>query len=99
MNAHSYAVDIEHILSHTFGFDGRGGLAGLIDADSIEHDWYAPIAATLGYIYATASNEKKDEILRFINDYGFYLDIGLSELFMFESNERVIDGSTCQRRS
>lgn len=93
MYAHSYAVDIEHILCRVFGFDRRGGLAGLIDADYIEGDCKAPIASALGYMYAKADNSRKNRIEKFIDQYMFYMEIGISDLLLFTSNSRELNGS------
>lgn len=92
-NAHAYAIQIEIILRSLFHC-GRGGMAGIIDADFIESHLYAGITAGLGYLYATAGDDKMQEIDSFISDYGFYLNLGLNNLLGFTSNEKVIDGST-----
>ena len=92
VNVHSYAVSIEHILRRVFCFDDRGGLAGLIDADTIEHKWYVPIAAGLGYLYASANVETKTAINSFIEEYGFYLDLEMNFLIRFTEKDQEIDG-------
>lgn len=93
MNAHAYAIEIEHILRKVFDCD-RGGFAGLIDADSIEHNLYVPIACGLGYLYAKAGSSKQTEIEKFINDYDYYLDFGINGLLLFTSNEREVNGGS-----
>jgi len=93
MNAHSYAIEIEHILRNVFNCE-RGGVAGLIDADSIEHNSYVSIACGLGYVYAKSDSLKQTEIEKFISDYGYYLDFGINGLLLFTSNEREINGSS-----
>lgn len=93
MNPHAFAVNIEFILRHVFDCD-RGGLAGLIDADAIEHSCYVPIAAALGFLYASGDEGKRFEIEEFITNYDYYLDFGISELIDFTSKERTIDGCT-----
>ncbi len=94
MNTHSYAIDIEHILSRVFGFESRGGFAGLIDADSIESNAYVSISCALGYLYAKSNNQKQKEIEKFVEDYGYYLEFGLRGLMEFETNERIINGGS-----
>ena len=91
IHAHEHAIAIELILRRVFGCN-RGGLSGLIDADSIERNWYPSIAAGLGFMYAVKGSEKRVEIEKFINDFDYYLDIGLYELLGFESGEKVING-------
>lgn len=93
MNAHAYAIEIEHILRNVFNCE-RGGFAGLIDADSIEHNCYVSIACALGYLYAKSDSAKQKEIEKFISDYGYCLDFGISGLLLFTSNERVINGAS-----
>ena len=90
IHAHEHAIVIEVILRQVFHCD-RGGLAGLIDADSIEQNWYPSIAAALGYMYAVADSEKRGKIEKFIYDFDYYLGIGLCELLSFESREKKIN--------
>ena len=92
VNAHSYAISIEHILKRVFAFDDRGGLAGLIDADAIEHKWYVPIAAGLGFIYANADTKKRVKVEQFIEKYGYYLDLEMNFIIRFVEKSQVIDG-------
>lgn len=92
VNAHSYALSIEQILRRVFHFDDRGGLAGLIDADTIETNWYVPIAAGLGYLYAGADETKKVKIESFIEKYGFYLELSMNFIIRFEEKSQEIDG-------
>lgn len=93
VGAHGYATRIEKILGNLFHCD-RGGMAGIIDADFIERHLYAGVTAGLGYLYATANEDKKQEIANFISDFGFYLNFGLKTLLEFTTNEKVIDGCT-----
>lgn len=67
-NAHAYAMQVEMVSRRVFRCD-RGGMAGIIDADFIEGNLYAGITAGLGYLYATAEDDKKQEIDSFISDY------------------------------
>ena len=92
VNAHSHAISIEHILRRVFRFDDRGGLAGLIDADAIESKWYVPIAAALGYLYADADIVKKKSIEKFIETYGYYLNLEMNFIIRFVEKDQVIDG-------
>lgn len=92
-NAHAYAIHIEAILRNLFHCD-RGGMAGIIDANFIQRNLYAGVTAGLGYLYATANDDKKQEIGNFISDFGFYLNLGLGTLLEFTANEKVIDGCT-----
>lgn len=91
VNTHDYATHVEIILRNLFHCD-RGGMAGVIDADFIEHNLYAGVTAGLGYLYATANDDKKQEISNFISDFSFYLNLGLRTLLEFTANEKVIDG-------
>lgn len=91
MYAHSYAISIEHVLRRVFDCE-RSGFAGLVDADVIENNCFAPIAAALGYMYATSDTKKKAAIETFIREYIFYLDIGIRDLVSFISNTREING-------
>ena len=93
MNAHSYAISIEHILRNVFNCE-RGGFAGLIDADSIEKNSYVSIACALGYLYAKSYTAKQADIEKFINAYGYYLNFGIRELILFKTSERGIGGTT-----
>ena len=93
LNVHEYAITIEFTLRGIVNCE-RGGLAGLIDADKIEFNWYPSIAIALGVKYATADEEVRGKIEKFITDFGYYLDIGLSELLGFESSEKSINGNS-----
>lgn len=86
MYAHNYAVEIEFILRDIFGCE-RDGVGGLANADTIESNWYAPIACGLGYVYS----RKQREVNAFIREYHFYLAFGLRGLLSFESNSKEID--------
>jgi hypothetical protein len=92
VNAYSHALSIEHVLRRVFNFEDRGGLAGLIDADAIENNWYVPIAAGLGYLYARADATKKAEIETFIEKNDYYLDMSMNQLLRFEKKGQEIDG-------
>lgn len=93
VNAHAYATRIEMILRNLFHC-GRGGMAGIIDADFIESNLYAGVTAGLGYLYANANDDKKQEIGNFISDFHSYLKLGLRTLLEFTAREKVIDGCT-----
>ncbi len=94
MNAHSYAVSIEHVLRDIMGFDDRGGFGGIIDADFIERNCFTSIACALGYFYANAISSRQNKIEKYINDFKFYLELGLHNLLKFKTNVEVIDGTT-----
>lgn len=93
IHAHEHAIAIEFILRHVFNCE-RGGLAGLIDADSIEFNWYPSIAAALGFMYSVAGKDDRTAIEKFVETYDYYLDIGLYELLSFDSSEKIINGKS-----
>ena len=94
MNAHSYAVSIEHILRDIMGFDDRGGFGGIIDANFIERSCFTAIACGLGYFYANVISARQKKIEKYIEDFHFYLELGLPNLLKFKTNIEVIDGTT-----
>lgn len=92
MNAHSYAIEIEHIMERLIGCRRFG--APFVNADEIEDDWNASIAFAFGFIYASGDEENRAEISRFYEEYSLYLGLSISELLRFEERERTIGIST-----
>lgn len=86
MYPHSYAVEIEHILSKMVGCE-RGGYASTIDADSIESNWYGPVYFALGFL-AAFDSEKADDVAEFIDRFSFYFRFDLRTLLSFETDSR-----------
>lgn len=92
MYAHSYAIEIEHIMGRLIGCNRFG--APFVNADEIEDDWNAAIAFALGYIYAIGDEEVRTEISRFYEKNDMYLGFSIAELLQFTGRERTIGIAT-----
>ena len=92
MNGQSYAIEIEHIIRDVFSCE-RFGFGGIANSDFIRYQPFNAIIAALAYRFATADEEQKDKIEKFIEDKSFYSDFSIDELLSFETSEKVIDGT------
>ena len=92
MYAHSYAIEIEHIMGRLVGCNRFG--APFVNADEVEDDWNAAIAFALGYVYAIGDGEVRAEINRFYEEFSMCLGFSIAELLQFTETERTIGMTT-----
>ena len=89
MRAQGYAIDIERIMERVFECK-RGGLAGIVNSDFIRSKPLTAVAATCGFLYATADTSKREEIENFLSETMYYLEMSLDELLSFESSTKTV---------
>lgn len=74
--SHSLAVSIEWTLRRIFNCE-RFGLGGFVNSDSIESNPMESFRLGFAAVYADASNDKKSQIDRFIDDNFQYEDMNI----------------------
>lgn len=92
MNEQSYAIEIEHIIKDVFSCE-RLGFEGVVDSNFIRSQPFTAIIVTLAYQFATADENQRYEIEKFIEDKSFYSNFSIDKLLSFKASEKVIDGA------
>lgn len=93
IRSQSYAVSIEHDLRKVFNCD-RFGFGGIANSDFIRKQPFPAMFSALSYIYATAGNEKRNIIEKFISDVMFYSEMSIDYLLSFDTSEKTEGIST-----
>lgn len=99
MRAHSYGIDIEHILSKLLDLnsvsiqDARDIPSLQIDANTCEHSPFQSIKCGLFY-YLALHPGKRNEVRNYIEKYYFVADMSSSDILSFVTEDDEIDGYT-----
>jgi len=92
LRTHTYAVEIEHILSRAMGVEMEPDRM-LFNADGLERSLESGVMFLCGYLLKSADAKKESRIRTFINDWTHYCQIGLRELLSYETNTKQIGNS------
>jgi len=99
MRAHSYGIDIEHILSKLLDLnsvsrqDAQDIQCLQIDADTCAHLPFQNIKCGLFY-YLALHPSKRSEVKNYIEKYCFVADMSTSDILSFVTEDDEIDGYT-----
>lgn len=70
MSDHLASMELEHVVRRALGYEGRGALGGIADADYIDYGGaFTAIVAALAPYYVKANEQVKHEISQFIMCY------------------------------
>ena len=94
LKAQGYAVEIEMILRSIFNCE-RFGFGGQINSDAIRKHPFLSMTQGLAFIYA-ASENKREEIDNFLEEFSFYSDFSLDELLSFDAKENSCEYGTIE---
>lgn len=91
-NSQSSAIRIEHIMSNVFECE-RFGVGGLVNSDYIRRHPFMAMMSTLTFLCGSSRNDTT-VAAKFFESYHYYGEWSIDELLSFESNCKVINGST-----
>lgn len=94
LKAQGYAVEIEMILRSIFNCE-RFGFGGQVNSDAIRKHPFLSMTQGLAFIYA-ASENKREEINNFLEEFSFYSDFSLDELLSFDAKENSCEYGTIE---
>ncbi len=94
MKAQGYAVEIEMILRSIFNCE-RFGFGGQVNSDAIRKHPFLSMTQGLAFIYA-ASENKREGIDTFLEEFSFYSDFSLDELLSFDAKENAREYETIE---
>lgn len=82
-NYHEDAIAVEHKVCNALGCE-RFDFFGIADADFIQDHPCAAMMCCLTHLAVNATDEKKNDIKRFINCYQDYLNMDIQSIFESE---------------
>lgn len=88
------ATSIEMILRRIFNCD-RFGFGGQVNSDRIRNHPFLSMTQGLAVLYER-NPEKRAEINRFIEDFGFYEDMSIDYLLSFDTKEKTEEKHTIE---